>query len=367
LIQLLDLNIEVVFADQLNPLPGGHANYQHVWYPLFGKCIYRKIGYFLGDLLAKYTFIPLLRQIRRNYQPDITHVHWVDCHAYYCMLAELKPLVLSVWGSDINNCFLPGADLKHNQILGITLSKADKILVDSEDMNSKCSLLAGHQLKSTELLHLGLNLSHFGINQNQSKSLIKQNYQLPGDARILLSVRAFLPFYQHEKILLAFAEVLPLLTKKTVLVFKRYNEVNNKYYEHLLALAKQLGIDEKIYWIEKVPDKRLSDLFFISDAYINFPVQDTFPVTFLEAAVSEKPMITNILPSYEGTFVVNYFHLVNDESVSGLAKAIYDEFEVAPTTQEKLRAAHQAVENSYSENNYKNRLIEIYRDLLKSN
>jgi glycosyltransferase involved in cell wall biosynthesis len=321
----------------------------------------------LGDYVALITFVPLLRQIRKKYRPDITHVHWVDCHALYCIQANLHPLVLSVWGSDVNNCFESNADIKHNQKMGFILSNAEKVIVDSAEMLGKCSALANKNLKNTELLHLGINPQIFSFKINESVAALKQQFNIPLDSRVILSVRAFAPLYQHEKILAAFAQVLPNLRRKTVLVLKRFNESNNKYYVDILTLIKQLGIENSICWLGQVPDARIPDLYHIIDLIINFPSQDTFPITFLEAAASEKPLITNYLPSYENTFARDFFRIVDDGSIARLAQSIYEELEVAPTPQDKLQAAHRMVEKDFDEKHYMNRLVEIYTGLESEN
>ncbi len=363
LMLLLSQGYEVIFAGEPNPLPEGNPNFTQVNYPFFGRCIYRKLGHFLGDYLALITFVPLLTQIRKKYQPDITHVHWVDCHALYCYQANLHPLVLSVLGSDINNCFKPNADIKHNKKMGYILSNAEKVIVDSAEMMDKCSALANKNLENTELLHLGINPQLFSFHQNESVSSLKHFFNIPVDAKVILSVRAFAPLYQHEKVVEAFAQVLPNLRKKTVLVLKRFNESNKRYFLDVLALIKQLGIEDSIYWVNHVPDARIPDLYHISDLIINFPFQDTFPVTFLEAAASEKPVITNYLPSYENTFAKDFFRTVEDSSITGLAQAILDELEVAPTPQDKLQAAHLIVDKDFNEKHYLNKLMEIYKDV----
>ena len=362
--QLLDRSCEVFFAGSENPYPTGRPGYYYLWYPFFGRCIYRRTGHVIGDLLAKLSFIPLLRYYYNKFKPDITHVHWVDCHAYYCLQAGLHPLILSIWGSDINNCFAPGADQRHNNIISQVLSKANKIIIDSPEMAGKCSFLAKHDMNTIELLHLGV-MPNFLRNFGKNKLEIKSFYHIPEDARVLLSIRALTPFYQHELILKAFGLVFPRLTKRTVLVFKKFNEMNDNYSRELNFLAKHLGMENSIFWINHIADPQLPNVYSMADVIINFPVQDTFPITFLEAAASQVPVITNALPSYVNTFAEQYFKMVQDNSVTGLAEALFDELELLPTPKEKLSAAHSFVEKNFNQANYINRLLDIYSDIVQ--
>jgi glycosyltransferase involved in cell wall biosynthesis len=223
--------------------------------------------------------------------------------------------------------------------------------------------LAGRPLENTELLHLGINSHLFGI--NKSAPILKQSFKLPADARVVLSARAFTPLYRHEEILLAFSKIFSALRKKTVLVFKRFNESDKGYYTKISTLVKELGLEDFVYWVEQVSDAAMPDLYYISDVIVNFPVQDAFPVTFLEAAVSQKPVITNKFPSYENTFVVDCFRLIKNDSIEGLAQALLDELEVTPTLPENIEKARLAAMKHFSEERYINRLAEIYVNLLE--
>jgi len=83
--------------------------------------------------------------------PDIVHVHWVDETAHLCALAAVKPLVLTVWGTDINRHFLPGADLQLRRRTAQTLRRADLVIVDAKDMANKCEILAEKQLNTSAI------------------------------------------------------------------------------------------------------------------------------------------------------------------------------------------------------------------------
>jgi len=103
LTHLLEQGCEVILLDKVNPFPGGRKGYTFKNYSIGRKCFHRHFGFKLGSWLAYWVYILPLKRLRKKIQPDITHVHWVDCHAFYCLKAGLKPLVLSAWGSDIND------------------------------------------------------------------------------------------------------------------------------------------------------------------------------------------------------------------------------------------------------------------------
>src|SRR5262249_18697778 len=97
---------------------------------------------------------------------------------------------------------------------------------------------------------------------------------------------------------------------------------------------------------------------------INFPVQDAFPVTFLEAAACQRPVISCNLPSYQQTFAARCFQMVTPENPDALAEAIVA---LINTPTEKratsIREARDIVEREYDESITIQKLLDVYRSI----
>ena len=155
---LLDNGCEVTFVDKKDPCPQGRDKYQFVPYPSSrGSRYYEKLGERIAGWLTLEMLTLQLRLLSRRVRPDVTHVHWVDHRAYHCMKAGLKPLVLSVWGSDINRLFLPNADPENRRMIGRVLAYADRVIVELPVMAERCDQLAGQKV-NTEVLMLVVNI-----------------------------------------------------------------------------------------------------------------------------------------------------------------------------------------------------------------
>ncbi len=362
---LLDHDCEVIFADRVNPHPEGKTGYSYIWYPFFGRCFYRRLGHPIGDWLGSLFFVQRLKWINSRYQPDLVHVHWVDCHAYYCFSAGIKPLVLSVWGSDINNCQQPGADVIHTRYVARALSNADMVIAPNQDMADKCNDLVGTAVK-TKIIHWGVNTDLFTPGLHASARIWRQKLRIPDDAQVLLSIRAIAPIYRQEIILEAFADARKRLKKQAYLVFIIYNLNRSEYLENLRKQAEELGISEYIRWIEGVPHNEVPMLFNLADAVINFPAMDGFPVTLLEAAACECQVITNLLPGYKNSLIERYFRLVRSGEKEELSKAIISELNQEFAFAQQLSHAREEVTANYSESAYITRLMAVYDTLLSS-
>ncbi|MBM4032643.1 MAG: glycosyltransferase family 4 protein [Planctomycetes bacterium] len=365
---LLENGCEVAFADGSDPNPQ-HAGYRFVPYPKGGRRLYRRLlGSQLSIGLEAWAIVPRLWLLGRRLRPDVVHVHWVNRRAYQCWKAGLRPLVLSVWGTDINQHFLPTADPNERRVIGQALAGADLVIVDEPTMAEKCSALAGRKLH-TELLHLGVDTRAFRPGYHEAAEQWRRQLGVPPEAKVLLSARVCRWMYNHHLILDAFAQVISRLTAKAVLVIKEYNKLGSRsdsdYGTELRRQAEKLGIAESVRWLPGVPSAQLPELYALSDVVINYPSMDTFPVTFLEAAACERPVISALLPSYRGTFAERCFRMVEPGSVPTLADAIVDMVYASPSEHAgRLSEARRAVERDYDERNYVTRLLELYRGLV---
>jgi glycosyltransferase involved in cell wall biosynthesis len=360
---LLESGHQVLYLDNKNPFPSGRPGFRYSNYPYIGRCSYRKVGPFLGRLISKISYIPYLKWLGQDYDPDIIHVHWVDCHADYCVRAGLKPLVLSVWGSDINNSFQPGADPYHARVLGHALSHSDLVVIDSPEMKEKCEILAGKTLW-TELVHLGVDTDLFKPASQEVKNKWKKKLEIPEEGKVLLSIRAIAPIYQQVEILEAFSLVRKRVNFQIYLVFKQYN-IDLTYQSILLARIKELGLDDWVRWISGVSNECLPELYTFTDLIINFPRQDTFPITFIEAAACETPVVTCNLPAYGGTFAERSFGMVKENTIAGLADAIQNDLKDRAERSQDLATLREEVIKKFDQSNYLRKLEMIYAAVKK--
>src|SRR6266496_1859712 len=264
---LLDSGHTVTFIDGDNPLPEGGQGFTFLPYPRSGSRFYKKlIGHSLGNKIAEKLVVAQLRTIWRQLKPDIVHVCWLDKRAYQCVQAGMRPLMLSVWGSDLNSQFLSGARLDEISMAAQALSSADITIVDAPDMHEKCSRLAGKQIR-TEELHLGADTRLF---KPDSEAAITWRHKLdiPAGAKVLVSIRAMASRYGHHHILEAFARALPRFKSNGFLVFKDYNRSEPTYLAELHARANEHGIADRIRWIEEVSLKEMPELYSLSEAIV---------------------------------------------------------------------------------------------------
>jgi len=134
-------------------------------------------------------------------------------------------------------------------------------------------------------------------------------------------IRALTPLYNHQIILRAFAAAHQSFSHPAVLVFKSYHE-NDGVETDLRQLASSLGVSSSVFWVRDIEYDAMPGLYAFADAVVNFPAMDAFPVSLMEAAACQTPVITIALPSYRDTFIERHMRLVSSGSTDELATAM---------------------------------------------
>lgn len=368
---LLENGCSVVFMDYKNPAPKLARNrdrFRYLPYPYTGVSFYRNLlGSRISSQLSFWIVALPLRMVWRYIKPDVVHLHQVDDRAYHCARVGLKPLILTVWGSDVNQHFLPGADPHRRRMASQALSAADLIMVDAPDMAEKCALLAGREVRM-ELLPLGVNTKAFRPGYDEAAAEWRRRLAIPSDAAVLLSIRAWKPIYNHHSILEAFSQARLRLKRNSLLVFKTYELTRypdlQRYEIGLRKRVQELGLADSVRWLGEVAFEQMPEIYALADIILNYPTMDAFPVTFLEAAACERPVITCRLPSYEGSFAESFFHMVEPDKVAALADAIVEVVNEPPDQRTALLVeARRVVQQEYDEAISAERLLKLYREL----
>ncbi len=351
----------------INPYPEGGKGYQFIHYPRRGT---RKLRWLYqaewGAWLSSQVTILALRRIFQSIRPDIVHVHYVDQRAYECMRAGLRPLILTVWGSDANFHFLTGANLKQKQKISKVYRYADLTIVDSPLMVVRCQDLAGKNIV-VEQITFGVDISRFKTGYTQEAQKIRQDLKIPEGASIFLSVRGWNRHYQHEFILEAFAKAVHQYSMDACLVYKRFSMDSEaeSYLVELQNRAEQLGVSSRIRVLPEVSYDHMPEIYAAADCILNYPAIDAFPVTFLEAAACEKPVISTNLPAYANTFAQRYFTMVPPGDIGALAGAMNAfAVETQSTKNNNLSRAREEVENCYSEESTTKKMLDLYATII---
>lgn len=317
--------------------------------------------------------VEMLRKLAAEFQPDIVHLHFLTFLTDCCVQAGLKPLVVSVWGL-LNFLLDPalGARLQ-NPALQRLLTAADGVIIESQVLLDHYRRLAAPQ-QALALIPLGVNTRLFCPTSESRRAIQRKMLSIDPETVVLLSPRGWSKVYQHNQILTAYRLARPYFTKPTLLVFlKMVRDINIKKIEALQQEVQQEaeahGVAAEVRWLPPLLYELMPTAYNLADIIINYPREDAFPSTLIEAMACERPVISARLPSYEGSFIADFCTLVEMEKYGerpqGLIQGMIDLVNGCPQQRQPgLQSARQSVIHDFDEALAQKRLFALYGSLM---
>jgi len=161
----------------------------------------------------------------------------------------------------------------------------------------------------------------------------------------------------------AFAQSLPKLRKPAYLLFKAFVPQAG-YLERLQRKARNYGISERIRFVDEIPDAEVPALYAATDLVVNFPQRDSFPVTLLETAACERPVISCKLETYVGVIPGENITWVPTNDCGELAAAITLRTNEYSYREGSFPGVRDVIVECFSEGKYQQRLAAIYRSVV---
>ena len=131
------------------------------------------------------------------------------------------------------------------------------------------------------------------------RTQMKTDMGIPRSANVILSPRRIIPKMRHDVVLSAFAEFVFRKGKDIYLIFRKYGSYSSEYQKNLVSLADELGVTNRVIWLEQTDYKYLPALYGMADVVVNVPEQDGLPIALFEASACKAPVITSRLSSYD--------------------------------------------------------------------
>lgn len=302
---------------------------------------------------------PLLGSTRA----DVFHVQWMDDRVLDVSLAGGRPLVATVWGSDLN---VPLAAPEHDPArlrLGAALRALDLMIVDSEDMVDTARKLAGTDVPSA-MLPIGIDTQLFRPGLHEQRRQWRQQLDIEPDAVVYLSARQLGALYRPGEIICAFASMPAQVRDRSYLIIRTFGHSVGTSVAQLRRLTAELGIAQRVRWVGSMAYEQQPGLFAAADLAVNFPEMDAFPVTFLESLACGVPVLTNRLKAYESHGVEPYLTFTAENSAAQLTATLASAFTNLQALQKRAADGRAHAVQHFDEHTTATRLREIYRALL---
>jgi L-malate glycosyltransferase len=360
---LLSVGHQVTFVDAHNPIPAGAPHYAFISYP--SRSGLERFGHLrTANRLGEWAKAARLRYMWERVRPDIVHVHFVDSRAYYCALARLHPLVLTCWGTEIIDALASDKPWPARERFILALSRADQITADSDEILDHCETLVGHDLPRS-LFYFGIDLQVFRPNLQCEARRLRQTLGIAPTTKVLFSIRRLARPMGQNEIFRAFADAISDGTLDAVLVVHRYLAQSLEYEKELEDLASQLGISNRLIWIEPICYDQMPIFYAMADLVVNFPFEDGLPVSLFEAAACKRPVITSNLRAYQALLGEAAFTVVPSGDTLRLQSAIRSCLLAKPQDfASSLRVNYDLIAKRADQREWIARIQEIYAQLV---
>lgn len=263
------------------------------------------------------SIVDQVEKLATDFQPHLINAHFLPTYGLTAAMANIHPLVLTLWGSDIllsaQNGFLRRWRSR------FVLRRSDLVVADAQNALDVAKSIASIRRQ----LVVSFGVSRVWYESGQVRELKET------DTLQILSCRKFEPVY----------DIQTLIRAARLLVNDGFNfhltlVGSGSLENNLRALAHSQGVADRITFTGALGDEQLFNAYRRSDVYVSTALSDTTSVSLLEA-MSQKlyPIVTDIPGNRE--WLTSDRYLFKPGDAADLAAKI------------KLGASRQAREDAY--------------------
>jgi len=290
-----------------------------------------------------------LRNLYHTIKPDIVHAQYVTSYGFIAALANIKPLVVTAWGTDV--LLAPQKSILIRFLVSYALRKADVITTVAEHMNKSVRRLTTGD-KDIQAIPFGVDTAFFRIKAHQRQ----ENRPIQ-----LICTRNFAPIYDVATLIKAVS-----MLKERGLNIKTMLAGNGPLKDALEDIVKRLGLQDEITFLGYQSPKALVEHLNESDIFITPALSDGNNISLNEAMAcgcfpiaTEIPANTQwIKDGYNG-----YLYPPGDAKV--LAEAIEKALSNQELRQKSLLINRKIIEEGANWKFCVEKMEEIYRSLIR--
>jgi glycosyltransferase involved in cell wall biosynthesis len=313
---------------------------------LSGTGLIEKVNYF--------KHISLLKKLVKKFNPDILHAHYATSYGLIGALSSFKPLIISVWGSDIFD--FPKQNIIYRQLLKYALSKANVICSTSNCMKDEAALYTN---KSIDVIPFGIDVNKF--NRLSNELPFKSNDEIH-----IGNIKSLESKYGIDILIYAFNELCKKYTRKKLVLHLVGSGSEKDAY---MQLVKELGISESVIFTGRIAHDEISEYHKKLDIFICLSILDSesFGVSLVEAMASKTFVIASNVAGFKEVLGSDNEcgRLVSVKSVSEAVDAMMEIIDNPIQAHRKAENARNRAMRLYNwEDNIK-QMIDVYSQLMK--
>lgn len=228
-----------------------------------------------------------LNKIAKSIKPDVVNAHYASGYGTLVRMARLKPLILSVWGSDVYD--FPYQSKIKMKIIKKNLEYADVIASTSNIMAERTKKLLNNEKKDIKITHFGVDLNKF---QTLSKNKLKDSSKI-----VIGNVKTLSSIYGIEYIVEAVALLCEQIKNSgnedilKKLEVRIYGDGCDR--DKLNNLIKELKLEKYVFLMGMIPNDEVPLALAQMDIFCATSNRESFGVSLIEAMAMELPVVSS--------------------------------------------------------------------------
>lgn len=244
-----------------------------------------KVYYFTNrGVLGYFIMAPKVCKLLKKIKPDIVNAHYASGYGTTARLVGIRPLVLSVWGSDVYN--VPHQSPIHKWMVSKNLIAADVVASTSRCMANQIRSIAPN-LGNIRITPFGVDIKAY----NNVKPLLTDNKKL-----VIGTVKKMTHVYGVDTLIKAFALLLGKLTNTEPALAERMQlrlvGGGSQTHEYK-QLVNKLDIANRVNFLGQVPHRQVPDELAKLDIYVALSRSESFGVSIIEAGAARRPVVVS--------------------------------------------------------------------------
>jgi len=235
-------------------------------------------------LLGYFTMARAVKKLLKKIKPDIVNAHYASGYATTARLANIRPYLLSVWGSDVYD--FPEKSFIHKLFVRKNLISADRVASTSYCMAEQVYSIAP-KLKEIIITPFGVDMKMF----DESNRTINDTSSIT-----IGTVKTMEDVYGIDILIKAFSILYNKLTiSDPTLARKIYLRLvgDGSKTEQLRELTETLGIKDRVNFVGRVQHQFVPQELAKLDIYVALSHLESFGVAAIEASAAGLPIVVS--------------------------------------------------------------------------
>lgn len=235
------------------------------------------------------TYCDFVREYLKTHHPEVVHAHdWLTFEGAIIAKKEFGiPFVAHVHATEFDRAgMMPGNPLIHN-IEYEGLNTADKIFAVSENTRKIIHKKYQIPLEKIEVVYNSLDKDYRNSPYEFNGDAYRYFMDLKNQGYTIISTVGRFTIQKGLTYLMRSASLALAKNPKLMFIFVGDGEERDE----LIKLATDLGISKNVIFTGFIRDKKLKDIYSLSDIFVMSSVSEPFGLTALEAACHDNALI----------------------------------------------------------------------------